>query len=172
MKELSIEQKARAYDEALERARKIHKYSSDLAEIKRMEYIFSELHESDDDKILEKLINLVKKSHEQGGYALHKWEADEMLAWLEKQGQKPAEWHREDEQNLNACLGYIPDEFLRRWLTDIIYAKHDKSAWSEEDESMYVRTLGVLGKCYMGKLPTKVEEELKWFKSLKQKIGK
>ena len=41
--------------------------------------------------------------------------------------QKPAEWHREDEQNLNACLGYIPDEFLRRWLTDIIHVKYDKS---------------------------------------------
>lgn len=45
----------------------------------------------------------------------------------EKQGkQKPVEWHREDEQNLNACLGYIPDEFLRRWLTDIIHIKYDK----------------------------------------------
>lgn len=40
--------------------------------------------------------------------------------------RKPAEWHREDEQNLNTCLGYIPDEFLRRWLTDIIYVKYDK----------------------------------------------
>ena len=42
--------------------------------------------------------------------------------------QKPVEWHREDEQNLNACLGYIPDEFLRRWLTDIIHVKYDKPA--------------------------------------------
>ena len=40
--------------------------------------------------------------------------------------QKSAEWHREDEQNLNACLGHIPDEFLRRWLTDIIHVKYDK----------------------------------------------
>ena len=78
-----------------------------------------------------------------------------ILAWLEKQGelvnslskgldnaheridgliqknnslieQNPAEWHREDEQNLNACLGYIPDEFLRRWLTNIIHIKYDR----------------------------------------------
>ena len=46
---------------------------------------------------------------------------------IKKGEQKPAEWHREDEQNLNACLGYIPDEFLRRWLTDIIHVKYDKS---------------------------------------------
>ena len=44
-----------------------------------------------------------------------------------KDEQKPAKWHREDEQNLNACLGYIPDEFLRKWLTDIIHVKYDKS---------------------------------------------
>jgi len=41
--------------------------------------------------------------------------------------QKPAEWCREDEQNFNACLGYIPDEFLRRWLTDIIHKPADKN---------------------------------------------
>lgn len=46
---------------------------------------------------------------------------------LKKQDeQKPIEWHREDEQNLNACLGYIPDEYLRRWLKDVIHARHDK----------------------------------------------
>lgn len=51
------------------------------------------------------------------------------LAEQYRQGeQKHAEWHREDEQNLNACLGYIRDEFLRRWLTDIIHVKYDKPA--------------------------------------------
>ena len=41
-----------------------------------------------------------------------------------------------------------------------------KQEWSEEDKSMYIRTLGILGKCYMGELPTKVEEELEWLKSV------
>ena len=45
--------------------------------------------ESEDEKIRKKLIHLVNKSNEYGGYALHKWEADEMLAWLEKQGENP-----------------------------------------------------------------------------------
>jgi len=96
---------------------------------------------------------------------------DAWLAWLEKQGEqksidsltqqeamdiavakcfeqgerKPAEWHREDEQNLNACLGYIPDEFLRRWLTDTIHVKYDKPTWSEEDE-LHIRELESLVK--------------------------
>ena len=33
---------------------------------------------------------------------------------------KSAAWGIEDEQNLNAALGYIDDEYLRRWLKDII----------------------------------------------------
>ena len=45
-----------------------------------------------------------------------------------------------------------------------------KPAWNEEDESMYVRTLGVLGKCYIGELPIEVEEELKWLKSIKDRV--
>ena len=39
--------------------------------------------------------------------------------------------------------------------------------WSEEDESMRTRCIGILGKCYMGELPTKVEEELNWLNSLR-----
>jgi len=60
------------------------------------------------------------------------WDAEHKQ--LRKIEQKPDEWHREDEQNLNACLGYIPDEFLRRWLQDIIHTKYDKTAWNKEDE--------------------------------------
>lgn len=53
-----------------------------------LESLFPELNESEDKKIWKELIHLVKKSHEQGGYALHKYEADRMLTWLEKQGMK------------------------------------------------------------------------------------
>ena len=41
-------------------------------------------------------------------------------------------------------------------------------AWSEEDESMRIRCIGILSKCYMGELPTEVEEELNW---LKDRLG-
>ena len=37
-------------------------------------------------------INLIKMSNEVGGFALHKWEADEMLTWLDKQGKKKASY--------------------------------------------------------------------------------
>jgi hypothetical protein len=194
---MNIEEKAKAYDEALERAKKLQKTCDSQAVVGWCEYILPELAESEDENIRGAIIDHLKDNN------LTEW-----AAWLENQGQKSAEWHREDEQNLNACLGYIPDEFLRRWLTDIIHIKYDKSTWSheddvmvhdilgllpvktrpeynqrredwlkslkcrvqpeqewsEEDENMYTRTLGILGKCYMGQLPTKVEDELNWLK--------
>lgn len=79
------------YNEALKRARDVlnnEAISDDT--IACLQSIFPELKESEDkeEKTRGKLIHLVKKSHEQGGYALHKWEADEMLTWLEKQNKQ------------------------------------------------------------------------------------
>jgi uncharacterized protein YbgA (DUF1722 family) len=76
------------------------------------------------------IASAINREHEYNkGYV--KWAAQSLIEYakreIEKQGeQKPVEWYREDEQNLNACLGYLPDEFLRRWLTDIIHVKYDK----------------------------------------------
>ena len=88
MKELSIEEKAKAYDEAIKKAESLYKAAEPMSGCNVIiETLFPELKESEDEKVRKKLINLVKKSYEQGGYALHKWEADEMLTWLEKQGE-------------------------------------------------------------------------------------
>ena len=65
----------------------------------------------------------------------YEWDAEKKE--LKKVEKKLVEWHREDEQNLNVCLSYIPDEFLRRWLTDTIHVKYDKTAWSEEDANRF-----------------------------------
>ena len=42
--------------------------------------------------------------------------------------------------------------------------------WTEADESLYTRCLGILGKCKCNMTVDKVDEELNWFKSLKDKI--
>ena len=80
------EEKAKAYDEVLERARKIHEYSSDLAEIKRMEYIFPELAESEDERIRKYLIDCVTRTIPEAD-AFKEISKEQILAWLEKQGQ-------------------------------------------------------------------------------------
>ena len=88
MKELSIEQKAQRYDEAIEKAKGVIEQNPLMEYLKKgIEYIFPELKESEDERIRQKLIHLVRKSYEYGGYSLHKDEADMMTAWLEKQAE-------------------------------------------------------------------------------------
>lgn len=81
MKELSIKQKARAYDEALERAKKVHKYSSDIAEIKRMEEIFPEL-KWNGDEIKKDIVAAVETY---GDFTQGRKE--EIYNWLKRQGE-------------------------------------------------------------------------------------
>ena len=87
---MTIEQKSKRYDEALERAKKVHKYSSDLAEIKHIEQIFPELIGSGDEQyckwILEYLYDGLRKSDEQ-----FKGQFKAAIAWLEKQDNTPKE---------------------------------------------------------------------------------
>ena len=134
-----------AYQDAIEELKEEHQnYQLELKNlVKREESVMNSLvsllkspktskshenTESEDERIRKRIkyfINATSKG-ELEKYAIIKEDA---IDWIEKQGeQKPAEWHREDEQNLNACLGYILDEFLRRWLTDVIHAKYDKPA--------------------------------------------
>lgn len=85
--------------------------------------------------------------------------------------RKPAEWHREDEQNLNACLGYIPDEFLRRWLKDVVHAKYDKPAWSEDDEKFFKTALWHISYSISNGKGTDIHcDTTEWLKSLKERI--
>lgn len=88
MKELSVEEKAKAYDKAIKKAAALYKASEPMSGCNVIiETLFPELAESEDEKIKNRLIKLIKMSNEFGGFALHKWEADEMLTWLEKQAE-------------------------------------------------------------------------------------
>lgn len=132
---MTIKEKARAYDEAIDKVAyfikkhiglgcMIHPNSS---EAKELFNIFPELKESEDERIRKELLRFIECS-------IHDEQSEQRkayIAWLEK--QKPVEW-------------------------------------SEKDESMYTRCIGILGKCYMKELPQKVEEELEWLKSLSERL--
>lgn len=88
MKELSIEQKAKAYDEAIERAKNLHKDAIDMGEnirAKQCEIIFPELKESENGEIRESLVAYFAKFKQSD-----MWDDDfsfgDVLSWLEKQG--------------------------------------------------------------------------------------
>jgi hypothetical protein len=94
MKELSIEEKAKAYDEAIEKLRDFYRdYDtvSHLIDVKEeLENIFPELKLKDSEKIRKEIvsaINIYCSEYHRGTKV-----RNDMLAWVEKQGeQKPAD---------------------------------------------------------------------------------
>lgn len=86
MKELSIEQKAKAYDEAVINGSRLW----ECGEITRenYEYIFPELKESEDEEIRKWLIELVEEIRKANPTnADHNGMCSEAVAWLEKQDE-------------------------------------------------------------------------------------
>ena len=81
------------YKEALERAKGIHSFSSDIAEIKRMEQIFPELAESEDERIRKAQLDYWRSV---GGKEWHGVPVQETIAWLEKQNHDGKKWIYED----------------------------------------------------------------------------
>lgn len=86
MKKLSVEQKAKAYDEALERAKGVIEQNPLMEYLKKgIEYIFPELKESEDVKIRKSLLDYLytlPNHFSHNGSLVIDW-----IAWLEKQGQ-------------------------------------------------------------------------------------
>lgn len=84
---MTNEQKAKAYDEAVRKAKEIIKNNSE--DKASMEYIFPELKESEDERIIKEIISIVKSYREccitEGNHRF-----DDCIAWLEKQKVKVA----------------------------------------------------------------------------------
>lgn len=81
MNELSIKEKAKAYDEAIERAKKL--YGNGITE-----EIFPELKENDSERIKKNCIHFLElqKQHHAATF-----EIEECIAWLKKQGKQLAD---------------------------------------------------------------------------------
>ena len=73
------------YEEALERAKEMSALPDDRATI---EYIFPELKESEDEKIRKTLIKIFKKADMGGKIFGESITYTQVVAWLEKQGEK------------------------------------------------------------------------------------
>ena len=170
MKELTIEQKARAYDEALERAMKflnkeLFAENSECA----IKHIFPELAESEDERIREYLIRYIDNTMKSSELK------NKLLAWLEKQGkQKPQRMISAKAKE--ALLNESEREALR---TECEKGRADAIAeiqkkWSEEDDKMCQETIDWFEKkCFPYAIGEEnpARESIKWLKSLKQRIG-
>lgn len=151
---------------------------------KCVESIFPELKEPEDERIRKGLIkglSAMRDIHKHQTFSDDAIDIDDAIAWLEKQdGKKPAEWSKDDEHCIELLLPIIDSSSLipknRKKCKEFLKSLKDrvqpqpKQEWGAEDESMLTRCIGILGKCYMKELPNKVEEELIWLKSIKNKI--
>ena len=92
----TIEEKAKAYDEALERAKAYHRNELAGSRKEMTEYIFPELRESEDERIRKWLVAQMQKFHDEANRE-GRWEdfcmTEKAIFYLEKQKeQKPVEW--------------------------------------------------------------------------------
>ena len=141
MRELSVEEKARRYDEVFKRANELN-YVSDKDSLQRktVEYIFPELKESEniDERVRKALIKLVTNHASMDLFIEYDIHLDEALSWLEKQ-QKTA-WSKEDETMLNCCLGAVntTDYFdkdnkdkMKNWLYNRFKSLKPQNRWND-----------------------------------------
>lgn len=175
MKGLSIEQKAKAYDEAIERANSL--LSSNELGNAWIYKLLPELKESEDERIRKAMIDYFKWNPD--GQLLNEFSNREVFAWLEKQsGQTPA-WSEEDEiirksliNMVEKFYGSCKDKSARNrftyWLNSIKDRVQPQSQWKPSVEQIYSldRALHFYGK------GTAVYDSVKELLEQLKKLGK
>lgn len=168
MKELSIEEKAKAYDKALKEAVIAHK-DEDRHLKATLERIFQELKESKDEKIRKALYNMAKVPRKEI-YEAEGITKEQALAWLEKQGEQKPQGKTaleaiKEEKVDNANKVEPQDEFTKferavkqvmeeaiecgdthnlKADAEMLLSLAHNSSWNEEDEAVLdalIRTL-------------------------------
>ena len=159
MEELSIEQKAKRYDEAL---KVLHKYdgANIMFSQSLKEEMFPELKESEDEMVRKELLQIAKESEDSFYMVMTPNKRERLIAWLEKQGeQEPT------------------DEEMKRLLqTEYEKGRADTIAeiqqpWSEEDEKIVLSVEQVMNcASLLNIVPEKVDKIRTWLKSLKERM--
>jgi len=133
MKELSIEEKAKAYDEAIGKAKKINnEHKAQPFDV--MLKVFPELKESEDEQhrkwILEYLYDGLRKSDEQ-----FKDHFRAAIAWLEKQSEKPFDYENANIQQKDFAPKVEPKFKVGDWV--VFNNKHQSIYQVEKIEYWY-----------------------------------
>ena len=189
MKQLTIEQKAQRYDEALKRAKNTIEVNQTIPDIVEcVESLFPELKESEDERIRKELIEQVvyivpnndEVDSEGNVLSTYQKRIDKYRAWLEKQGgQKPVEWSEEDKVILNNIiwgvhmksikpLDEMEDRSKYKKYEDFLkslparFSLQPKAEWSEEDSMHLTNAIIAAEKEWGSESSTS-----KWLKSLK-----
>ena len=87
MKELSVEEKAKRYDEAIKVAQRFYNNSVAITN-KGLEDIFPELMESEDERIRKEMIEILKQEAKDFPSSIIAEKSNKWIAWLEKQDEQ------------------------------------------------------------------------------------
>ena len=160
MKELTIEQKAQRYDEAINAIKELKaKHPTALVIIDWIKDNFPELAESEDERIRKALIDgftVMKESKNCGKtFSNHNIPVADILAWLEKQGKQKSTNNQFTPEQASILDKHI-DKFLEQ-----------NHAWSEDDERMY---RGLHNLIYSTPYCDSRKELSDWLQSLKDRV--
>lgn len=113
---MTQEQKEKAYDEALERAKKLKETCDSTAVIGWCEYIFPELKESEDEKIRKYLMERIISLYGENSYTPEGIKVKDIIGWLESKKRLYSDyeeselrrgllWHLKELQNIKESKG-------------------------------------------------------------------
>lgn len=103
---MTIEEKAKAYDEALERAKAYHRNELSGTRKEITEYIFPELRENEDERIRKAIYGTIFCTAPEL-VSLHGTTKDNALAWLEKQ--------KEQKEKATSTLAKVLEDFAEKF---------------------------------------------------------
>ena len=169
MKKLSIEEKAKAYDEAIEKAKKVKDNpfaGYDGSDV--ISYLFPELQESENERIRKGLIGYFRAGKCENISSYHGISTNDILAWLEKQDEQKPAWSEEDKCMLNNVIdtlkplsqtthsGYAINSMIN-WLKSI----RPQTTWKPSDEQIIELRHVISGCSYDIEPLVEIEEHLK-----------
>ena len=130
---MTEKEKAKAYDEAIERAKKWHNIPNPIYCNIITEKIFPELKESEDKEIRKEIISILRNAY----WTSNRNRFNKLVAWLEKQGEQAP-----SQTNERAWLYLVSDvltwkDGIGQYLDDPIVQKLAKRLCSKYAQKLY-----------------------------------
>ena len=129
MKELSIEQKATAYEDLLKKAKQYYDTENDVIALHFLEELFPELKESEDERIRKEILQSIRDNM----VVIHK---DKCIAWLEK--QEGCEYIKKD------WLEHIKQSWYKEGFIDGKYSGGTSKEWTINDVAIFKEIIDFL----------------------------
>ena len=168
---MTQEEKAKAYDEALEKA-KAHISNKGIGDtVDLCKHIFPELAESEDERVRKEIIHyILYKANGVSEKQEHEW-----IAYLEKQKEQKLAWSEEDEEMLEYVIGDVNDakqlfatkEAIDLCDKEIAWLKSLRPSWkpNDKDEERLIKTSMVFLKDFADMGYENAVECIDWLKS-------